>query len=166
MLGELQLATLTAEWLLEDYLVGGTFQPIGDVGVFLNDRTRAYVQVSGAAVRPLAPDRQVAGPAGVTIQVARSKILAVSLVKGEEAAEVRRLAASRAATFYVGPYAIRGQVHVNADARDEDLLDDARDFYPVSDAQVFPLRPLANVPSGRVPLLFINRLHLPLYQAN
>jgi hypothetical protein len=51
---------------------------------------------------------------------------------------------------------------VRPDAPDEDILDELHDYFPVTQASIFPVRPVAVAPTRQVPLLLISR---PLTQA-
>jgi hypothetical protein len=74
------------------------------------------------------------------------------------------LQSKRPVVFYTSHFAIQGQLHANPDARDDDLLDDARDYAALSEVTLFPLRQLgATGLSRKAPLLLINQQHIQTY---
>jgi hypothetical protein len=78
-------------------------------------------------------------------------------------AEIHLQSSTRPIIIYTGSFAIQGKLHVPPDAPDEDLLDDMHDFFPVTAASIFPLRPVAALPTKEVPLLFVNRKAIQTY---
>lgn len=75
----------------------------------------------------------------------------------EDAQGEQLLASKRPTAFYVGTFVIQGQLHVNQDARDQDLLDETKDFFAISEASVYPINKVMTTPTRRVPLLYLSR---------
>jgi hypothetical protein len=166
MFGELKLDTYQVEVVLQDFLVRADFHPRGTVLTYLNDRSRPYIPFENADLFPLAADRQVGGlkQSGI-ITLNKSTILLLSILKGDQAEKVQVLAAKRPAILYAGFFAIQGQLHVNQDALNEDVLEETKEFFALSQASVFPLRPVASAPTRQVPLLLISRHAVQAYHA-
>ncbi len=163
MFGELQLKTFQAEVILEDYLLRAKLQPRGSMLVYLNDKQRAFLPFEEAEIYPLAVERQVNCIKQPVIVVNKRYLKLLLLTSGEEAQREQLLASKRAVTFYTGIFVIQGQLHVNADARDQDLLDETKDFFAMSDASIYPIRKVLTPPTRHVPLLFLSRSLVQVY---
>jgi hypothetical protein len=163
MFGELQLKTFQAEVILEDYLLRAKLQPRGSMLVYLNDKQRAFLPFEEAEICPLAVERQVNSIKQPVIVVNKRYLKLLLLTSGEEAQREQLLASKRPVTFYTGIFVIQGQLHVNADARDQDLLDETKDFFAMSDASIYPIRKVLTPPTRHVPLLFLSRSLVQVY---
>lgn len=164
MFGELKLDTFQTEAVLPDYLFRADLRPRGSMLTYMNDRGRPFIPFENAELFSLAADRQVGGlrQSGI-MTVNKSAILLLSLLKEEQAEKVQLLAAKRPVVFYVGFFAVQGQLHVNQDAHDEDVLEETKDFFALSQVSIYPLRPVATAPTRQVPLLLINRVRVQAY---
>ena len=163
MFGELRLKTFHAEVILEDFLVRATFQPRGSMLVYLNDKQRPFLPFENAEIQPLASDRQVGQVKQPLVVVNKRYLKILSLTEASEAAEEQLLASKRPVAFYTGHFAIQGQLHVNQDARNEDLLDETKDYFALSDVSIYPLRKVGTPPTRHVPMMFISRPLLQIY---
>ena len=157
MFGELQLKTYQAEVVLEDYLIKAKIQPRGSMLVYLNDKQRPFLPFDDVEIYPLAVERQVACIKQPNI-VVNKKYLKVLVVPDEADAQNEQLLTSKRPTaIYTGFFVIQGQLHVNADARDQDLLDETKDFFAVTEASIYPVRKVLTPPTRSVPLLYLSR---------
>lgn len=163
MLREIDRVRLQVELILTSFLLKGKFSPLGELLIYLNDRTRNSILIDECELAPLAPDRQVRGVKQPSLVALKHQIVFLSLLESAQAQEIRILKASRPVVFYTRQFAVQGQLHVNTDARDSDLLDDNRDFFAVSNATIFPLEQLAQQPTPQVPLLLIYRSQVHTY---
>jgi hypothetical protein len=84
-------------------------------------------------------------------------LLAISLTAAEEASGLHLLASSRPVVLYLGPFLVRGDLHVSVEAVADDLLDETRDFHAVSRAHIFPISIPAIEFAREAPLLFVRR---------
>lgn len=159
MFGSLErnLATFHVEGFSADYLLRGKLTPLGEFLVYMNDRQREFVRLDDVELQALTADRPVRAIQREAVTVNKGGLLVVSVLEAAEAERVHVIAARRPVVFYLGALIVRGQLHINVDAPADDLLDDSRDFYPVSDANVYNLRATAAKHAREVPLLFINR---------
>lgn len=163
MFGELQLKTFQAEVVLEDYLIRAKIQPRGSMLVYLNDRQRPFLPFDDVEIYPLALERQVNLIKQPEIIINKRYLKFLCLTDPEEAKSEQLLATKRPVAFYTGVFAIQGQLHVNADARDQDLLDETKDYFAMSDVSVFPIRKVLTPPARRVPVLFLSRSLVQAY---
>jgi hypothetical protein len=166
MFRELTLTAYQVEAFSADFLFRASFKPRGAFLIYMNDRTRSFVPFDDVELLPVAPDRQVKGIKQSLMVVNKTNLQMMSVINPEQAQSVQLLQSKRPAVFYTSHLAIQGQLHVNSDSRDDDLLDDTRDFFALTDATVYPLRTIALAPLRQVPLLLINRLHIQSYHAH
>jgi hypothetical protein len=163
MFGELQLKTYQAEIVLEDYLIKAKVQPRGSMLVYLNDRQRPFLPFDDAEIYPLAVERQVTSIKQPNIVLNKQYFKFLTLPNEEDAQNEQLLASKRPVAIYTGFFVIQGQLHVNADARDQDLLDETKDFFAMSDASIYPIRKVLTPPTRRVPALFLSRTLIQMY---
>jgi hypothetical protein len=162
MFRQIELATLQIEAILQDYLLRGELQPRGQLVSYLNDRNWSFLPVRNAVFSALAADRRVGEIKQSASVINKRRLAILSVLDEEEAAEFQLPSGTRPVIFYVAQFAVQGQLHVRPDAPDEDILDDMHDYFPVTQASIFPVRPVAVAPTRQVPLLLISR---PLTQA-
>lgn len=163
MLGQIEATTFQVEVILPNYLLRANFTPLGQMTTYLNDRARGNVRFTDLELSPLAVDRQVKVINQPLVTIDKRLIELVSITNPEQTAEIQTLQAKRPAVFYTAHFAIQGQIHVNPDARDDDLLDETRDFFPMSEVSIFPLRATAVTPTRRVPMAMLSRVQVQLY---
>ncbi|MCA9981262.1 MAG: hypothetical protein KDD89_10515 [Anaerolineales bacterium] len=154
---ELVLPSYTFEAVTTDFLFRGTFQPRGEIMTFTNDPRYVYYTFNDIEMFPINKGYQINCIKQPVINVNRDKLFFISLPKPEEAKKVQVLAAKRPVVFYSESFAVRGYLHTNSDYPDNDLLDEARDFFPMSDATIFPLKAVPTLVTRQVPLLVLNR---------
>lgn len=163
MFAEIQFTKIRVEVILADYLARGDLRSRGDIVIFLNDRNYPTISLYNCELRPLAPDRRVETVKQKAITLVKSGIRALG-VQDEGSLENAQLTLSaRKVVFHVGRFAINGMLHVPADAPDEDLLDETRDFFGVSKGSVYPIQPVATVPVSSFPLILVNRQNIQAY---
>ena len=162
MFRQIELATLQVEAILQDYILKGELQPRGQLVSYLNDRNWTFLPFKNSVFNSLAADRRVGEIKQAASVVNKNRLAVLSILKEEEAAEIQLPLGERPVIFYIAHFAVQGSLHVRSDAPDEDILDDLHDFFPVTEATIFPVRPVAAAPARKVPLLLISR---PLTQA-
>lgn len=162
MFRQIELSTYKVEAILNDYLVRGDLKPRGQFLIYMNDKNWSYIPFTDAELCPLAVDRRVGVMKKALTVVNKASLEVLAIVSEEEARDIQLPISKRGAIFYTKKFAIQGLLHVSSDAPDEDLLDEMHQYYPVSEAAIYPLAPIATVPTERVPVLFISR---PLIQA-
>jgi hypothetical protein len=163
MFGQLQLKSFQAEVVLEDYLIRARLQPRGSMLVYLNDKQRPFLPFEEAEIYSLAVERQVNCIKQPEIVINKRYLKFICLTDDEEAKSEQLLASKRPVAFYTGVFVIQGQLHVNADARDQDLLDETKDFFAMSDVSIYPIRKVLTPPTRKVPLLFLSRSLVQIY---
>jgi len=159
---QIELATLQVEAILQNYVLRGELQPRGQLVAYLNDRNWTFLPFKNAVFSPLATDRRVGEIKQALSVINKKQLAALCVLTEEDAADVQLPSGTRPVVFYVAHFAVQGQLHVRPDAPDEDILDDLHDYFPITQATIFPVRPVAATPTRQVPLLLISR---PLTQA-
>jgi hypothetical protein len=163
MFKNIELPTFQVEAVTQDYLLRADMQPRGDMLGYLNDRNWQFISFRNGELQSLAADRRVgAMPQDITT-VNKQRLTVLSVLKKDQAADIHLQITTKPSVFYFDHFAVQGKLHVPPDAPDEDLLDEMHDFYPVSDAVLFPIRPVAINPTKEVPLLFVNRSMIQTY---
>ncbi|MCB9423230.1 MAG: hypothetical protein H6667_25765 [Ardenticatenaceae bacterium] len=160
---ELQLPTFSTEIVTAQFLYRGKLQPRGELFTFLNDRRYLNFHMREATFHPLPEGYRVNTLKQDGINVNWRDILYIALLHEANMERVQLLQSGRPVTFYLQNLAIRGNLRVNPDAHDNDLLDETRDFLAVTDANIVPLHPVAAVPASTVPLLALNRHQIESY---
>lgn len=154
---EIKLATYDVEVVMPHFLLKAKFKPRGDLLIYMNDQAVNYYGFAEVKMAPLGGDYQVR-PFRQSIMTVNEKYLAfISMVDKEESEKLQLLRSKRPVVFYTDWFAVRGQLHVNEDARGDDLLDGPRNYFAVTDASVYPIRKAAAHPTRNVPLLLLNR---------
>lgn len=163
MFGGLELPVFKVEVLLPGYVAQADFQPKGDLLIFLNDPRYTVVRCDAVELFPAMSDGQVRGVKQPMMALGKQYITAVSVLETERVAALQLLASKRPFVLYTDAYAIQGDLHVNPDARDDDVFDGTKTFFGMTDAAIFPLRTLRKTPTRKVPFLAINQHSVIVY---
>jgi hypothetical protein len=166
MFREITFTSYQVEAFSTDFLIRGEFKPRGSLLIYVNDRTRSFAPFEEVELFPIAPDRQVKGIKQSQLIVNKNNLHTINILKSEQAQTVQLLQSKRPVVFYTSHLAVQGQLHVNNDSRNDDLLDDTREYFAISEATVYPLRAMAVTLTRQVPLLVINRLHIQSYHVH
>jgi hypothetical protein len=153
----LQFETWKVEIAIPSFLVKASFQPRGALTIFLNNQTYTSLNFTEVELLPLGADYQVKGIKQPLMNFNRGMIEFISFLEVEKAAQIQLLQAKRRVVFYTRSFAVRGDLHVNTEAPDENLLDDKFDFFMLTDATIFPLHPMSVRVTQKVPALAFNR---------
>lgn len=160
---ERSLETYRIEAFSPNYLLRGQLSPLGELANFLNDRRREFIRLDEAEIVPLVGDRHLRPIHRATLIFNKRTLLVLTIVETADAIKTQVLVTKRPAVVYLGQLIVRGQLHVNVDASADDLLDDARDFYAVSEANVYHLHAATPAYAREAPLLFVNRARVQGY---
>lgn len=163
MFGELNLPTFNVEISTSAFLFKGEFEPKGDMLIFLNDDRYAVIRLDEAKLYSLANEAKIRGVKQPMIAVSKKEIMAVSILTTEDFEKVTLLASKRPFVMYTSTYAIRGNLHVNSDSRDDDIFDETKTFFAISDASIYPIHTTRQYPTVKVPVLFLNQNQVYAY---
>ena len=166
MFAEIQFTSIKIEAILADYAIRGELRSRGDIAIFLNDRNYPTFSLFDCELHPLAADRRVETVRQDLITIEKTEVIAVSVLD-EHALENAQLTVSkRKVIVYSGRFAIHGLLHVPADAPDEDVLDEKRDFFGITEGSIYPLAPVGTDPITSSPLILINRQTIQAYSVH
>lgn len=164
MFREIELKTYQIEGILLDYLLKARLQPRGHLLAFLNDRNWEFIPFQDAELTPLAHDARVGGMRKDALSVNKGNLATVNVLDASQITDIQIPVASRPTIFHLGFFAVQGNLHVTSDAPDEDMMDDLHDYFPVTSASIYPIRPVSLAPTAKIPLLFVNRSLVQAYQ--
>lgn len=153
---ERKMTTYFAEAVTMDFILRGRFIPLGATLPFLNDRSRRFAQFEEVEIVPLVTGRQMGAIKRDNMTANKNLFVLLSFLDKGEMETVQIMPSHRPVIFYLSHFAVQGELHVNADARDKDLLDETRDFFALTNASIYPVHALASQPTRQVPLCFIN----------
>lgn len=157
---ELNLTSFVVETITPQFLLRGNFEPRGDLFFFLNDRRHLFFHFSDVIFRPALADYQVNAIQRPSMNISWRQIIYMALLETDDVKDLQILQSKRSVVFYTDMLAIRGALHVNPDAHEQDLVDETRDFVVVTEATIYPLRPMKSTPTQKAPLLALNRHHI------
>ncbi len=157
---ELKLATFDVEVVTAQFLLHGSFQPRGELFTYLNDRRYLSFHFDNVEFIPILAGYRVKAIKQASLNMNWRMVTYIAWLEGANLEGIQLLQSKRPVTFYTNTLAIRGNLHVNLDAYENDLIDETRDFLAVSDAAVYPLRSLAAKPTQKLPLMGLNRHHI------
>jgi hypothetical protein len=164
MFGEIELSTYAIEVILDDYLVRGELQPRGEILTYINDRNWDFIAFRNCELLPLAKESRVGAINQDLLVINKKHLCAISILDKSQAESIRLQEGDRSLICYINQFAIQGIAHVHAEAPDEDMLDDMHDYYALSEASIFPIRPVSVSPKQKVPLLIIRRGRIQAYR--
>jgi len=160
---EIVLTKFQVEVAMPQYLLRGSFQPRGDLLIYLNDQGTNYYTFSQFELLPLGRDYHVPSIRQPMVGVNENFIAFLSVLEAEEAERLQVMQSKRPFVFYTDWFAVRGNIHVNPDARDTDLMDGPRDYFAVTEASIFSIRQTAVSPTAKVPLVLVHRTAIYAY---
>ncbi|MBK6328848.1 MAG: hypothetical protein KA362_09605 [Chloroflexi bacterium] len=159
----IKLESWKIEIAIPNFLVRAALTPRGDLMIFLNNLTYTSFNFNDVEMMPLGTDFQVKGVKQSMINISRSAISYISVLEPHKAAQIQLLQSKRAIVFYTEWFAVRGDLHVNSETPNENLLDDKFHFFMLTDATIFPLRTMTARPIQKVPAVAFNRLEILAY---
>ena len=162
---EIKLDTVNIEIITSNFAITGGFQPRGELMTNLNDKRYTFFSIIDATLRPQLAGYQVKNVPQPKFSINRNSIIYFAVKDTEYLEKIQIMQAKRPIVVYTDYLAIRGNFHVNPDARDTDLFDETRDFAAMTDVSIYPLRPMANAPARSVPFLAISWRHVLAYHA-
>lgn len=158
-----KIAQYNVEVGIQNFLLKGTFTPRSDFMVFVNDHDIATYPFVDAQLVPLTAEYQVPGIRQTLISLNRDLIAFISVLDVAQTERLQYVQASHRVVFYTDWFAIRGDLHVSGEAREDELLDTRHDFFALTHADIHPLRPLTGTMQRKVPFVAINRHRVLAY---
>ena len=143
-----------------NFLVRGEIESRGDLIVFMNDENNSSFAILNAQFMPDGPEYKVPAIRQSSITINQEHLAFVGVNNEEDAQKVQFVQSSHTAVFYTNWFAIRGKLHVHGEAKEDELMEATRLFYPVTDVSIFPIRQTTNAPQRKYPLVVINRAEI------
>jgi len=151
---------------IPSFLVKARFQPRGDMLLFLNNATYLSFYFEDVEMLPLGTKYQFKGIKQPGMTINREVISFMSILDKSDMERMQLLAAKRTMVFYTEWFAIRGDFHANSETPSENIFDEKNEYFPLTDAKVYPLRKMMNKPATEVPGLLLNRTAILSYHAH
>jgi hypothetical protein len=162
----LQFDPWRMEIITPNYLLRASLRPRGDLMIYLNNLTYHSFFFEDVEMLPFSPDYQFKGVKQPAMTINRVMMTCISILEPDKAAQIQVLQAKRPILFYTDWFAVRGDLHVNSEAPDENMFDDKFEFFILTDASIYPLRPMAVKPKAKVPALVFSRKTLVAYHVH
>lgn len=163
---ELQFTSYPVEVITGNFLLRGGFAPRGEFLTYVNDQRNIYYSFEDVEMKPLMADYQIPGLKQQELVMNRYAIHMINVLDESILEKLQIMQTKRAVVFYTDSFAIRGQFHVNADKRDNDLIDELRDYIAMTDVMVYPMRTSKIIPTRKVPFLALNRHSILAYHVH
>lgn len=153
----IQFDTISVDVSTGNFLIRGEVEARGDLMVFLNDHNRSSFPIRDAKFMPDGPEYKVPPMQQPNFTVSQEHVAFVAVIKDTAVEKIQFVNSSRTVVFYTNWFAIRGELHVSSEARDDELLDPTKEFFAVTDVAIYPIRQMTNKPQRRYPLVAIQR---------
>jgi hypothetical protein len=163
MFGELNLPTFNVETIASGVLFRGKFEPKGDMLIYLNDNRYTVIRLDDAALYPVAEGVNIRGVRQPMMAITKETIQIVSVLDKADMAHLMLLSSKRPFVAYTSHYAVQGNLHVNTDARDDDIFDETKIFFAMSDATIYPIYSGRHQPVAKVAAVMINQQQILAY---
>ncbi len=157
MFGELKLPRFPVEIITSDFLFKGMFEPKGDMLIYLNDDRYTVIRLDEVTLYPIKREAQIRGVKQPMMAINKQSIVAVTVLDEAKVTHISMLSSKRPFAAYTKNHAFRGSLHINADARDDDVFDETKSFFGVSDAEIYPLYAGRHQPTAKVPVMMLNQ---------
>jgi len=163
MFAEIQFTTFNVEAVLPDYVVRGILRSRGEVLNYLNDRRYPTFSLYDCELVPLSSDRKISTISQELVTIDKKRVVVVSVLDESVKDDLHLTISERIVIFYCGNLAIHGLLHVPADAPDEDILDETKDFFGITDGSIYSLIPVGAEPHSNAPLMLLNQHAVAAY---
>lgn len=153
----IQFDYFNVELGIPSFLVKASFQPRGDLLIFVNNLTYLSFYFENMEMLPLGTQFQLKSLKQPGMTINRGAIAFMSILDEASMAKMQFLAVKRTIVCYTEWFAIRGDLHVNTETPNENLFDEKYEFFPLTDAKIYPLQKMMVKPTPQVPALLLNR---------
>src|SRR5574341_1934205 len=145
------------EILTPTYHITGELRPRGNPGVFLNDASYPTFTIYAAHLQPIAGGARIGAMSVEELYVPKSDVHLICLPDFPPS-EAMLLATRHPLICFTDTYVIRGEFHSGPETKAGDLFHFTRGpFFPGSDLEAFPVKPMAADVGLRVPLAYVHR---------
>jgi hypothetical protein len=157
---QVKIITFPVEILTGHYQVSGELEVRGSPAVFLNDASFDVFNVHNATMTPLVTGSPV-GPVKVPLLYLPKTEPQVILVGNFDPKDAQLLPNKIRLVSFTDTYVIRGDFHAGPETKADDILYFAAGpFFPATDAEIYPLRPLAADLGGQADMVYVHKSHV------
>lgn len=143
--------------LTSAFYITGELRPRGNPGVFINDQSYKTLTVYGAHLQPIPHGARVGAMSMEELYVPKGEVQILAL-SDFPPSEANLLATQHPMICLTDTYIVRAAFHSGPETKAADVFYfTGGPFFPGSDAEVFPLKPLASDVSLRTPLAYFHR---------
>jgi hypothetical protein len=126
-----------------------------------NKQTLDLFEVQGLS---LDPDATLANFSQPMVTLPKRQIEGIDLVSPEAQASVQMSTRAELSVLYTQRFVVQAYMHPSGDMPVSNLFNVVGgDFFPVSDARLYPVIPTRQLPTGRARVLIINKLVVNFY---
>lgn len=145
------------EILTGHYQIGGELEIRGSPAIFINDAAYSTLNVVDATLLPLAIGSPV-GSMQIPLLLLPKSEPQVLLIGDYSPKEAQLLANKIKLVAFTDTYVIRGAFHTGPETGAQDLFVAVPGpYFPATDAEIYPLRPLAADLGGQADLVFVHK---------
>lgn len=160
---EVKYTPYQTEILTSDYQIIGELHPRGNPTIFINDNQYQALTLYDATLRPLLAGTRLGPVTAAEIHVPKAKVH-VLCIREFSAAEAQILPNKIPLITFTDTYVARGNFHTGPETKASDLFfTGASLFYPATEVQVFPVRPLNGEIGLKVEMAYVYRTAVSAY---
>lgn len=139
------------------YQAAGTFTPRGSPANFINDAEVQTISLDAATFSPLVPGARIGDLRASAVYLPKDGIQLL-IIANFPAAEASLLPQAVPLICFTDTFAVRGLFHTGAETQLADVLSGTPGmFLPVTDVEIYAVRPLLQDISGAADLLYVNK---------
>lgn len=157
---QVNITTFPVEILTGHYQVSGNLEIRGNPAIFVNDASFNVFNVHDATLTPLVTGSPV-GPVKLPLLYLPKTEPHVVLIGNFTPQEAQLLPNKLRLVCFSDTYVIRGDFHVGPETKADDALYYAAGpFFPVTNADIYAMRPLTADLGGQADLVYIHKNHV------
>jgi hypothetical protein len=128
-----------------------------------NKQTLDLIEVQGLSLDPSATLANFSQP---MVTLPKAQILAIDMVSPEAQASVQMSAQAAPAVLFTQRFVMQANMHPSGDMPISNILNViGGDFFPVSDARLYPVLPTRKLPTDRATVLVVNKFFVNFYHS-
>jgi hypothetical protein len=162
---EIKVNEYPVEMLSSNLQVTGTLSTRGQPPLYINDQQVSILTIEDATVTPLMTGARI-GPMNVPATYVPKTWVDILLIGDFSVSDISLLPNTFRLICFTASYAVRATFHGGVEMQAADVFGSRTGpFLPVTDAEVFAIRPLAVEVGGTADLIFLNQQSIQAYHA-
>ena len=146
------------------YLLTGEIESQDAFLSWLNNLSKESLNLSGVEGLALDPSAVLASVTQPQVVVSKHQVMAIDMMSPEAAAWVTMPPRAEMAVLYTQRFIIQAHLHPAGDMRVSNLFNVMSGvFFPPSRAQLHPIVPTRDLPTGNARLLIVNRSYVDFF---